>query len=223
MARLGSLADWLDATARSATPEVCFSSCFPFLDEIGFVPPPRTVWPPGTPSLMGSRVRWKSARFVPLGIVQAILAGQRLDDNHWTVDGASECLVPAGRQGPFRTGVRWNAAVDRMTGATERHSTACLEFQAGAGLWAVVSFRDEGARERWIRPVQAAFRWLADSGFGGERSRGWGRSEAPEFVEGTLPEMILGAGDQGPGAGEPPAATDQGLVPEGPAEAGAGD
>ena len=35
----------------------------------------------------------------------------------------SECLVPAGRQGPFRTGLRWNAAVDRMTGATERHST----------------------------------------------------------------------------------------------------
>ena len=83
---------------------------------------------------MGARVRWKSARFVPLGIVQAILAGQRLDDNQWTVDGASECLVPAGRQGPFRTGVRWNAAVDRLTGATERHSTACLEFQAGRGI-----------------------------------------------------------------------------------------
>ncbi len=49
---------------------------------------------------------------------------------------------------------------------------------------------------------KAAFRWLADSGFGGERSRGWGRAEAPEFVEGTLPEMVLGAGGRGPGAGE---------------------
>src|ERR1700722_11132899 len=67
MARLGSLDAWLDATARrgqtslspgpdfgpraqyvsdAPPPAVCFSSCFPFLDEIGFVVPPRTVWPP---------------------------------------------------------------------------------------------------------------------------------------------------------------------------------
>ena len=65
--------------------------------------------------LMSARVRWKSARFVPLGMVQAMLAGQRLDENQWSVDGASECLVPAGRPGPFRTGVRWSAAVDRLT------------------------------------------------------------------------------------------------------------
>ena len=43
------------------------------------------------------------------------------------------------------------------------------------------------------RSVKAAFRLLADSGFGGERSRGWGRSEAPEFIEGQLPDMILAA------------------------------
>jgi CRISPR type III-A-associated RAMP protein Csm4 len=29
--------------------------------------------------------------------------------------------------------------------------------------------------------VKAAIRLLADSGFGGERSRGWGRSQTPEF------------------------------------------
>jgi CRISPR type III-A-associated RAMP protein Csm4 len=39
--------------------------------------------------------------------------------------------------------------------------------------------------------VRGALRLLADSGFGGERSRGWGRSAQPEFVEGALPEMIL--------------------------------
>jgi CRISPR/Cas system CSM-associated protein Csm4 (group 5 of RAMP superfamily) len=215
MAVLGARDEWLDATARAAVPAVCFSSCFPFLDEIGFVTPPRTVWPPSTPASMAARVRWKSARFVPLGIVQSILAGERLDDGEWSVDGESECLVPAGRQGPFRTGVRWNAAVDRLSGAAERHSTACLEFRPGAGLWTVVSFADEAARDRWADRVKAAFRWLADSGFGGERSRGWGRSETPEFVEGVLPEMVLGAGSAGdsvagaggqgasrPGAGE---------------------
>jgi CRISPR type III-A-associated RAMP protein Csm4 len=192
MARLGSLDEWLDATARNSAPAASFSSCFPFLDEIDFVVPPRTIWPPTSPALMSARVRWKSARFVPLGVVQAMLAGEALDGNHWSLDGASECLVPAGRPGPFRTGVRWSAAVDRLTGATERHSTACIEFRPGAGLWTLVSFQDEAAHRRWLEPIKAAFRLLADTGFGGERSRGWGRSEPPEFTEGMLPEIVLG-------------------------------
>jgi len=191
MARLGSLDEWLNATARDSAPAVCFGSCFPFLEEIGFVVPPRTIWPPTSPSSLSARVRWKSAKFVPLGIVQAILAGQHLNEDQWAVDGASECLVPAGRPGPFRMGVRWSAAVDRLTGASERHSMACVEFRAGAGLWTIVSFRDEASREQWSDRVKAAFRLLADTGFGGERSRGWGRAEAPEFVEGILPDMIL--------------------------------
>ena len=214
MARMGRLEEWLDATARSASSEVCFSSCFPFLDEIGFVPPPRTVWPPAQAGLTAARVRWKSARFVPLGIVQAILAGQRLDDGQWAIDGPSECLVPIGRLGPFRAAVRWSAAVDRLTGATERHSTACLEFRPGSGMWLIVAFRDDAARERWATPVQAALRWLADSGFGGERSRGWGRAEAPEFIEGSLPEMILGAA---PAAAPEPAAPVEGSEEAAPA------
>jgi CRISPR type III-A-associated RAMP protein Csm4 len=202
MARMGSLDEWLDATARCERSAVSFSSCFPFVEELGFVVPPRTIWPPASPALMSARVRWKSARFVPLGIVQAILAGQTLDENHWAVDGPSGCLMPAGRPGPFRTSIRWSAAVDRLSGAAERHSVACTEFRSGAGLWTLASFADEAARDRWQEPVKASFRWLADSGFGGERSRGWGRAEAPEFVEGTLPEMILGVGGRGSGVGE---------------------
>ena len=50
MSRMGMLEEWLDATARSQTPAVCFSSCFPFLDEIAFVVPPRTIWPPTSPA-----------------------------------------------------------------------------------------------------------------------------------------------------------------------------
>ncbi|HWQ53550.1 MAG TPA: hypothetical protein VN442_07685 [Bryobacteraceae bacterium] len=190
MRQLGHFDEWLTATAASAgAPAVRFSSCFPFLDEIGLIVPPRTVWPPA--GAMASRIRWKSARFVPLGVVSALLEGQVLKDDHWCVDGVSECLLPAGRPGPFRTALRWNAAVDRWSGATERHATACLEFRPGAGLWAVAAFEDEEQRARWSGPVRAALRLLADSGFGGERARGWGRSEEPEFVEGTLPEMIL--------------------------------
>ncbi len=191
MSRMGSLEAWLDATARSQTPALCFSSCFPFLDDIGLVAPPRTIWPPTSPAAMSARVRWKSARFIPLSVVESILSGRKLNENLWSVDGASGCLVPAGKPGPFRTSVRWNAAVDRLTGACERHATACIEFREGCGLWTVVGFHDEAARDQWQEPVKAAFRLLADTGFGGERSRGWGRSEAPEFVAGTLPGLIV--------------------------------
>src|SRR5450631_1120507 len=191
MSRMGSLEAWLDATARSQTPAVCFSSCFPFLDDIGFVVPPRTIWPPTSPAAMSARVRWKSARFIPLTVVESILSGKKLNENQWSVDGASGCLVPAGKPGPFRTSVRWNAAVDRLSGASERHATACIEFREGCGLWTVAGFHDEAARNEWQERVKAAFRLLADTGFGGERSRGWGRSETPEFVEGTLPGLII--------------------------------
>jgi CRISPR type III-A-associated RAMP protein Csm4 len=211
MALMGSLEEWLDATARAEAPLVCFSSCFPFVEEVPFVTPPRTVWPPRSPALMSAHVRWKSARFVPLDMVQSILNGKPLDENRWSVDGESFCLMPGKRQGPFRTGVRWSAAVDRQTGATDRHSTGCIEFRPGCGLWAVVSFADDAARDKWQESVKAAFRWLADSGFGGERSRGWGRAEAPEFVEGLLPGMILAQGPdviplpvQEPPAEQPP-------------------
>ncbi len=228
MGRMGSLEDWLAATARASEPAVCFGSCFPFVDELSFVAPPRTVWPPASPSALSARVRWRSARFVPLEVVQEVLAGRALDDNRWSVDGPSECLVPAGRAGPFRTALRWSAAVDRLTGATERHSTACIEFRPGCGLWTIVSFQDLAAHARWAEPVKAAFRLLADSGFGGERSRGWGRAAAPEFTEGDLPEMILPAagptsvgvsvgvlepGDEGAGPAEPPESPAQPLAP----------
>jgi CRISPR type III-A-associated RAMP protein Csm4 len=191
MSRMGSLAAWLDATARSRTPAVCFSSCFPFLDDIGFVVPPRTIWPPTSPQALSARVRWKSARFIPLSVVESILSGKKLNENQWSVDGPSGCLVPAGNAGPFRTSVRWNAAVDRLSGSSERHATACIEFREGCGLWTVAGFHDEAARDEWQERVKAAFRLLADTGFGGERSRGWGRSETPEFVEGTLPGLII--------------------------------
>jgi CRISPR type III-A-associated RAMP protein Csm4 len=193
MYTLGLRDAWLDATARNSDgPAVRFSSCFPFLGELGFIVPPRSIWPPaaGVP-LSASKVRWKSARFVPLPVVAALLRGETLQEERWTVDGASECLLPVGRLGPFRTALRWNAAVDRLTGNAERHATACLEFRQDAGLWAIASFGDDEARARWSEPIRGAFRLLADSGFGGERTRGWGRSTEPEFVEGTLPELIL--------------------------------
>jgi CRISPR type III-A-associated RAMP protein Csm4 len=192
MSTLGMREAWLDATARQPEgPDVRFSSCFPFLGETAFIVPPRSIWPP-LASVSAARTRWKSARFIPLPLVAALLDGQPLHEGQWTVDGASECLLPAGQPGPFRANVRWSAAVDRLTGNAERHSTGCIEFRRDAGLWAIVSFSDGAAHARWSEPVRGALRLLADSGFGGERSRGWGRSAQPEFIEGTLPDLVLG-------------------------------
>jgi CRISPR type III-A-associated RAMP protein Csm4 len=188
MLSLGLLEEWLDATARNLSgAAVRFSSCFPFQGDTAFVVPPKSVWPPAA----SSKVRWKGARFIPLPLAEALLSGGVLEEDRWSLDGQSECLVPHGRGGPFRIGVRSGAAVDRLGAGIAPHATACLEFGPGAGLWAAISFADESARTRWLAPVQSALRLLADSGFGGERSRGWGRCDPPEFIEGALPDLIL--------------------------------
>jgi CRISPR type III-A-associated RAMP protein Csm4 len=203
MRLLGLLDDWLDATARNAAgAAVRFSSLYPFHNEIGFVVPPRSIWPPPA----SSKVRWKGARFIPLGLVAPILAGRLLEEDRWGVDGPSQCLVPAGQAGPFRVILRTGAAVDRFNGNLEPHSTSCIQFAPGAGLWAVISFSSEEQNQSWNEPVRAAFRLLADSGFGGKRSLGYGRSETPEFIEGTLPEMILPTAPAESPAATPPAA-----------------
>jgi len=206
MLRLGRLEEWLAATATaSGEPAVRLSSLFPFLDEIQFVPPPRSLWPP-PPS---PKVRWRNARFVPLSLVQDLVAEKPIRDNRWFLDGDSGCLLPSEpgeRSGPFRVALRSHAAVDRLSGAAvEIHRTACLEFAPGAGLWGVVSFADDSAQARWSGPVQAAFRVLADTGFGGERSLGWGRSEQPEFVAGVLPDLIVPEPHAAPLPPAPPA------------------
>jgi CRISPR type III-A-associated RAMP protein Csm4 len=182
MGRLGNLSEWLDATARNPNPAVRFSSCYPFQGDTLYVVPPRHVWPP----LASSKVRWKGARFVPLKVVETILAGKPLSEDAWVVDGESECLVSSSNPANatlFRSNVRSSAAVDRDGEGVTPHSSACLEFTAGSGLWFVAEFASDAAFAEWNQRFRAAIRWLADSGFGGGRSRGWGRSEMPEFSD----------------------------------------
>lgn len=169
---LGQREEWLAAGAA-----VRFSSCFPFIGNTGLITPPRSLWPPA-PS---AKVRWKGARFVPLSAVRDLVAGKPLNDDAYSLDGPSQCLVPSGRSGPFREIIRKHAAIDRLTGTPEPHSVTGIEFAPNAGLWCRVSFDSEEAMERWTAPVQSAFRLLADSGFGGRRSQGWGRAETPHF------------------------------------------
>jgi CRISPR type III-A-associated RAMP protein Csm4 len=184
MARLGTLDEWLDATARAIDhgrePAVRFSSCFPFHNETLYVVPPQHLWPPPA----SSKIRWKGARFVPFAVVESLLAGKPPSEDAWTVDGESECLLPVTATSGstlFRASVRSSAAVDRGGDAAAPHSVACLEFTTGSGFWFIAEFADDAARDEWSERVKASIRLLADSGFGGERSRGWGRSQTPEF------------------------------------------
>jgi len=202
MARLGRLAEWLAATVGEAGgPAVRFTSCCPWMGDLLLVTPPRALWPPAaTP-----KVRWKSAQFVPLRLVPALLAEETLSEENWWIDGPSRCLLPQrGRQrsGPFRPAFRSQAAVDRFSGKALPHRTACLEFAPDAGFWTMAVFAGEEARRRWAGPARAALQLLADSGLGGRRSLGWGHSEPPEFTEGAFPEMILPAAEAPAEAGD---------------------
>jgi CRISPR type III-A-associated RAMP protein Csm4 len=198
--QLGFLEEWLAATAQAATPAVVCSSLFPFQGDTLFVAPPATLWPPPlslvtTPSpVFLTKVRWKAARFVPLALVESILTGQSILADQWIPDAASGCLLRRDRpsSSPCRVVTRGGASVDRLTGTSDQPRTsAAVEFEPGSGLWTVVRFADEAARDTWADRLRGAFRLLADAGFGGRRTSGWGQTAEPEFQTGTWPSLIL--------------------------------
>ncbi len=200
MRQLGFLQEWLAATAQCAPSPVAFSSLFPFQGDSLFAIPPATAWPPPsglvtTPSpVFLSKIRWKAAQFVPLALIDSLLAGQPILADQWLPDPESGCLLRRDRpsSSPFRITVRSGAAVDRlMNGSVAVHSTACVEFEAGSGLWSAVRFPDEPSESAWSSRIQAAFRLLADTGFGGRRTSGWGQTQAPEFQQGRWPNLLF--------------------------------
>ena len=200
MRQLGHLDAWLDATARSENPAVAFTSLYPFQGDILYVTPPANLWPPPS-SLVNSpspvfltKVRWRTANLVPLSLVDSLLIGQPVLADQWIPDPESGCLLRRDRpsSSPFRIVSRAVSPVDRLRlTSTDAAASACVEFEAGAGLWLVARFLDDGAHEKWNEPLRSAFRLLADTGFGGGRSKGWGQVQAPEFETGAWPALIL--------------------------------
>jgi CRISPR type III-A-associated RAMP protein Csm4 len=200
MQQVGWLEEWLETTARSSRPAVTFSSLFPYQAETLFAPPPATLWPPAThlvrapnPAFL-AKIRWSAARFVPLSVIEALATAQPILADQWMPDAESGCLLRRDRpsSSPFRHSARSSAAVDRVTRRSGHAETwSCLEFENGSGLWALARFDDAAAESAWKDRVKAAFRLLADTGFGGRRSSGWGQSAAPEFQEGRWPSLLL--------------------------------
>jgi len=200
MLRLGQLDEWLDATARAPHPAVVFSSLFPFQADTLFAPPPQTLWPPAvaalrTPSpVFLTKVRWRAAQFVPVSVIESLITGGHINADQWITDAESGCLLRRDRpqSSPFRTVVRTRVPVDRITNrSADGHTSACVEFEPGAGLWAVALFGDAVAQTAWTGRVQAAFRLLGDTGFGGSRSSGWGQAPAPECHTGDWPTLLF--------------------------------
>jgi hypothetical protein len=110
------------------------------------------------------------------------------------VDAESKCLLRRDRPiaSPFRPSIRTRAAVDRVTGsAVETHVSSCVEFESSSGLWCVVRFSDQSSQSVWSGRIQNAFRLLADTGFGGHRSSGWGQTAAPVFQSGPWPGLLM--------------------------------
>ena len=115
---LGWLDEWLDATARNRQGRRFVSApAFRFWTRSVSSCRRARVWPPASPALSAARVRWKSARFVPLGSCSRFWPGSRsmkISGGRWR-----QRLPGAGGQaGSVPHRVRSSAAVDRLTGAS---------------------------------------------------------------------------------------------------------
>jgi CRISPR type III-A-associated RAMP protein Csm4 len=198
--QFGLLEEWLDATARASGAQVAFSSLFPYQGDTLFAPPPRTIWPPPSSLVTApspvflSKIRWDAAQFVPTTVIDSMLTGRPILAEQWAADPESGCLLRRDRPStsPFRAVMRTRAAIDRLSQtAAQIDSFACVEFEPGAGLWCLARFQDAEAEGRWSDRLKAAFRLLADTGFGGGRTSGWGQTAEPEFQNGSWPNLLL--------------------------------
>lgn len=200
MQQLGFLEEWLRETARASNPVVAFTSLFPYQGDTLFAAPPASHWPPPS-SLVSApspgsrrRIRWEASRFVPLRVIESILSGENISADQWSPDPESGCLLHRDRSGssPLRVVRRGGIAVDRLTAsAVPIEPLACVEFERNSGLWTVARYQDSAAAANWSSRVKAAFRLLADTGFGGRRASGWGQTEVPEFEEGMWPALLM--------------------------------
>jgi hypothetical protein len=156
-------------------------------------PPPQSLVTTPSPVFL-SKIRWDAAHFVPVTVIDALLSGRAILAEHWVPDPESGCLLRRDRPGssPFRITTRNRAAVDRLSpGSIHVDSYACIEFESNSGLWCIARFPDASARNQWSDRVTAAFRLLADTGFGAGRVIGWGQTSQPEVQEGNWPNLLL--------------------------------
>ena len=196
MRDLGFVDEWIAVTAQAngGEPGIRLSSCFPWTGRLLLIQPPRHLWPLN----QTGKVRWKAARFVPVNVIPALIRGESLPEDQWAVDPVSECLLPVTKGGPlhppFRVVHRRMAPIDRVSGTSEfGQDVACLQFAPVSGMWFASTFASDEVRHIWFNRIRGACRLLADSGIGGGKSRGWGRSDEPRVeAPADLGRMLTG-------------------------------
>ncbi len=181
MDRLGWLEEWLAMGSA-----VRLSSLFPWQHGTLFAPPPASAWPPASGL---QRLRPKLVRFLPLPAIRDLVSEGGLAESRWVLDPGSGCLLAADRAGaggPFRP-LHVEKAAGPKTG---------IQFAEGAGVWGLAVCEDEA----WAGRLEAALRWLGDSGMGGNRALGWGGSVGVRFERGESVEALLRRGPSGDGS-----------------------
>lgn len=181
MDRFGWMEEWL-AAGRA----VRLSSLFPWQQGTLFAPPPASVWPPANGL---QRLRPKLVRFLPLPAIRDLLSEGGLAESRWVLDPGSGCLLAADRAGsggPFRP-----LHVEKAAGPKSG-----IQFVEDAGVWGLAVCESE----EWRKRMEAALRWLADSGVGGNRALGWGGSAGVRLEKAESVEALLRRGAPGDGS-----------------------
>src|SRR5262249_20359269 len=112
--QLGFLDEWLDATVHANQAAVVFSSLYPFQNETLLAIPPASLWPPPVAQVVApnsvflAKIRWTSARFVPISVIELLITGANLLAEQWLPDPESGCLLRRDRPSasPFRSVTR---------------------------------------------------------------------------------------------------------------------
>ena len=197
LAAHAGIVDSLDESF-SGMPPLRLTSAFPFAHDVYLLPKPQLAMTPDDPA--GSGKQYKRVRWVSFAVFSALASGirQRDLDTLWAErmllqQGAvwttrEEYARLAGVLEPDGEVIRiWSTlrvpkvTIDRVHNAGTLFHVGRVHFARGCGLW----FLAQGEQD-WLQRVEDALAVLADSGLGGQRSRGNGqfvmeRSTPPEF------------------------------------------
>ena len=191
-------------TEFAVAPPLLITSAFPFAGDVLLLPKPRLAFHPRTDANSAKtfkRVRWISTtifRALTGGLSQAafdrLWAERALlqSDTVWITanerDALAHALEPSedGKLSLWDSMRAPHVTVDRIRNAGTLFHVGRVHFAARCGLWLLAQGEDD-----WLNRTEDALQLLADSGIGGQRSRGNGqfRWEATsDPLAGSAPE-----------------------------------
>lgn len=181
---LDALPGWAERGAA-----LLLTSAFPYLGETLFYPRPRLFVQPADGGKAYKKVRWISASIFHKLVaeptqqqVSKLWSSEHLLAGEVWVDAAEMTGETAKVEQLWETVRVPKVAVDRNSNASALFHVGRVHFHAQAGLWFAVAGEDA-----WLDAVEEALHLLADSGIGGQRSRGNGRFELQRLADADAP------------------------------------